>query len=85
MENRRCVGILWPVDAVVHPLAFPARTDNSCVSQIREVPGDLRLPLLQNLDEIADTDLLAIHEIKQPETGWVGQGGEERRKVWLRS
>lgn len=69
------------VDAVVHPLPFAAGIDDARIAQIRQMPGYLRLALLQDLHEVADTDFPAVHEIQQAQTGWVRQRREQPWKI----
>jgi len=45
------------------------------------MPGYLGLALLEDLDEVADADLAAVHEIEQAEAGVVGQRREETNQV----
>jgi hypothetical protein len=37
------------------------------------VPRNFRLPLLQYLDEVTDTDLAAIHEIQKSQTSGISK------------
>jgi hypothetical protein len=76
VEDRGCSWVVRSLDAVVHPLAFASRLHYSGAAQVGEVPGDLRLALLQDLDEVTDTDLAAVHEIQQSEACRVGERGE---------
>jgi len=59
-----CASVVWPLDAVVHPLPFPPSADDSGVAEIGEMAGYLRLALIQNLDEVADADLAAVHQVE---------------------
>ena len=68
-------------DAVVHPLPFPPRGDDSGSAEIGEVARDFRLALAEDFDEIADADFPAVHEVEEAEAGAVGQGGEEQGQV----
>ena len=43
--------------------------------------GNLRLPLIQNLDEVADADLLLAHEVQEAETGIVTERLKETLHV----
>ena len=45
------------------------------------MPRYLGLALLQNLDEVADADLSAVHQVEQPETRAVGQSGKQAGQV----
>ena len=55
-------------DAVVHPLAVPSGGNDPRAAKISQMPGYLGLALPQNLDEVADTDLLISHQVKQAKT-----------------
>jgi hypothetical protein len=74
-------GVGEAVDAVVHPLAFAAGFDDAGASQVGEVAGDFGLRLAEDLDEVADADLVAGHEVEQAEAGGVGERGEEAGRV----
>lgn len=50
-------------DAVMHPLAFAAGFHEAGAAQIGKVAGDLGLALAQDLDEIADADFAAVHQV----------------------
>ncbi len=49
----------------MHPLAIAPGLNNSRTSEIRKMTRYLRLPLLQNLHEVANTHLTPIHQIQQ--------------------
>ena len=76
-ENLRSPDVRRHHDAVVHPLALPPCSHDSGVTQVSKVTGDLRLGLIEDLDEIADTNLLIAHEIQEPEAGIVTRGPEK--------
>lgn len=65
----------------MHPLPFSARGDDSGPAQVGEVPRDLGLALTEDLDEVADADFAAIHEVEQAQTRAIGEGGEERSQI----
>jgi hypothetical protein len=65
----------------MHPLSLAARGHNTGVTQIRKMPGYFWLALFQNLDEVANTHLAAIHKIEQPEPCRIGQRGEQANKI----
>ena len=71
----------WPRNAVVHPLPFSSRADDSGVAKIGEMPGYLWLALLQYLHKVADADLPAIHQVEQPEARAIGQSGKQGRQI----
>ena len=73
LENRRRPRIGRPLDPVVHPLALPPRPDHTCITQISQVPRDLRLTLPQNLYKVTDANLSSIHQVKQPKPSRISQ------------
>jgi hypothetical protein len=42
------------------------------------VAGDFGLALMENLNEVTDADLAAVHKVEEAEAGGVGQRGEQR-------
>ena len=52
---------------VVHPFALAASCNDTGATQIGQMPRYLGLWLTQNLNEIADTDLLISHETQEPQ------------------
>jgi len=80
-EDSCCAGIGWSLDAVVHPLPFPPRANDSGVAEIGQMPGYLWLTLFQNLHEVADTYLAAIQKVEQPESRGVCQRGKQADKI----
>ena len=68
----------------MHPLAIPASGDNAGAAKICQMAGDLRLRITQDLDEVADADLLISHQIKDSEPGLIAQSLEEALQVELR-
>jgi hypothetical protein len=46
------------------------------------MPGDLRLPLTQNLNKVADTDLAISHQVEQAKARCVGKGREETSQIY---
>jgi hypothetical protein len=65
----------------VHPFSLSARPDDSSVSQIGQVSGDLGLALLQNRDKIANAHLLTIHQVEQSETCGIGKRSKQANQV----
>jgi len=57
----------------VHPLALAAGSDDPGVSQVSQVPRDLRLRLVENFHKIADANLLISHKVQEPEPGAVSK------------
>ena len=62
---------------IVHPLPFPASSDNSGTAQVGQMPGYLGLRLTKNLDKIADADFLISHEIQEPQPCIVAESLKE--------
>lgn len=60
-------------EAIVHPLALAARSHQAGPAQIGQMAGDLGLGLAQDLDQMADADLLAVNQVEQAQAGGVGQ------------
>jgi hypothetical protein len=60
-------------DAVVHPLAVPSGGNDPRAAKISQMSGNLGLTLPQNLHEVADTDLLISHQVKQAKARIVSQ------------
>lgn len=56
---------------------MPPRANDSGPTQVSQMPADLGLVGLQDLDEEADTHLVAAHEIKEPQPRAICQGAEE--------
>ncbi len=65
LENLSSSDVGRHDDPVVHPLAVSPRSDDAGTAQIREVTRNLWLGLIQNLDEVADTNLLVAHQVEQ--------------------
>lgn len=77
--------IRWSGQAVVHPLALAPGSDDACLPQISEMPGDLRLGRADDFREIADADFLIGHQIEEAQAGGITQGAEEpiQRRLWF--
>jgi hypothetical protein len=58
LQYPRRAFIGWHHDAVVHPLAIAPGRHDASIPQICQMPGYLRLWLIQNLYEIADAYFL---------------------------
>ena len=80
-QNPGCASIGRKGDPVVHPFSIAARGDNASGAKVGEVTGDLRLALPQDLDEVADADLAAIHQVEKPQAGAVGESGKEPGEI----
>lgn len=70
-------GVRWGGDAVVHPLALAAGVDEAGGAEVGEVAGDFGLRLAEDLDEVADAELLVAQEVEEAEAGGVAEGLEE--------
>jgi hypothetical protein len=68
-------------EPVVGPSSIAARSDESGATQVREVPRNLRLICLENLDAIADASFLVTEKLDETQTGAVGQGFEKRFEI----
>lgn len=64
-------------EPVVSPLAIAARSDESGATQVCEVPRNLRLIRLENLDAIADAELFVTEELDESQTSAISQGFEK--------
>ena len=73
LKNLSRSDVRWHDDPVVHPLPVSARCNDSGAPQISKVTRDLRLGLIQNLDEVADADFLIAHQVEQPEASIVAK------------
>jgi SAM-dependent methyltransferase len=61
----------------MHPFSVTPGFNDSRTAEIGEMPGNLGLPLFQNLDEVADADLLVSHQVEQAEACVVSQSLKE--------
>ena len=61
----------------MHPLAITSSLNNPCPAEIGQVPGNLGLPLPQNLDEVADANLPFSHQVEKAESSVVAEGLKE--------
>ena len=61
----------------MHPLAFTAGSNDAGLAQRSEVALYFGLALAENLDQIADADLAAYHQVEQAQASEVGQRREE--------
>ncbi len=67
----------WHHDPIVHPLSLAPRRDNARAAKVRKVSGHLRLGSAENLDKIADADLLISHQVQEAEPRVVAESLEE--------
>jgi|SRR5271154_2801876 len=63
VKNRGCSRVVWQFDSIVHPFAFTSCFDNAGTTKIGKMPRNLRLALVQNLYEVANAHLPAVHEV----------------------
>jgi len=69
---------------IMHPLAVPPRAHQPGSPQIRQMPRDLRLPLAQNLDKVADAHLAPAHQVQQTQARRISQRCKHQRQInWL--
>jgi SAM-dependent methyltransferase len=57
----------------VHPLAIAPGRHDASIPQICQMPGYLRLWLIQNLYEIADAYFLIAHQVQEPQPGVISE------------
>jgi len=82
-QNLRRADARRHHDAIVHPLPFAPRLHDSRPAQIGEMARYLRLPLRQDLNEIADTNLLFAHQVQQAQAGIIAQRLKETFHIEL--
>jgi hypothetical protein len=66
---------------VMHPSAFSPNSNDASAPEVCQVPGNLRLGLAEDFDEIAYTDFLVAHEIEQAKACVVAKGVKEALEV----
>ena len=69
----------------MHPPSLASCSHEPRAPQISQVARDFRLAQSQNLDEIADANLVVRDEVKQAKPRTVGQGAKEQveREMFL--
>ena len=72
-QNLDGTNVWWHNDPIMHPLAVAPGLNDSGPAEIRQVPGYFRLPLPQNLDEVADANLLFSHQVEQAKSSVVAE------------
>jgi len=77
LKNLGCTDVRWHDDPIVHPRPFPPCRNDTCTSEISQMPTDLGLVSLKNFNEETNAHFILTHEMKQPKTGSVGQGAKE--------
>ena len=65
----------------MHPFALAAGGDDSSAAQVGKVARDLGLGLVEDFNEVADTDFPAGQEVQEAQAGGIGQGGEELGQI----
>jgi hypothetical protein len=50
-------------DSIVHPLSLPSHIDDACSPQVSQMAGDLWLRSLENLNKVADANLVVSHQV----------------------
>jgi len=64
-ENAGGRLVLGCDKAVVHPLAFASRRNDSCSTEIGKMARDFRLADAQDFDKVADTNLSVGDKVQQ--------------------
>jgi hypothetical protein len=64
-------------DPIVHPLPFPAPRNDTGAAEVSQVTRDLRLRATQDLNKVANTNLLVANEIQYPEPGVIPESLKE--------
>ena len=65
----------------MHPFAIAPSLNYSGAAEIRQVPGYLRLPLTQDLNEVTDANLLLSHQVEQAKSSVVAEGLKEELDI----
>jgi hypothetical protein len=64
-------------ESIVSPLSIATRSHESGATEVCEVPRNLRLIRFENLDAIADAQLLVTEQMNKAQAGAVSQGFEK--------
>ena len=64
-------------DPIMHPLPLPSRRDDTGAAEVSQVTRDLRLRSAQDLNKVANTNLLVAHEIQEPEPSVIPESLKE--------
>jgi hypothetical protein len=76
IEYGESAGLGGTLDAVVHPLPFPARRNDSGTAEVGKMARDLGLALAQDLNKVTNADFAAVHQVEQAQAGAISQRGE---------
>ena len=86
-QDLNCPKVWRHNDPIVHPFPLAPRLDDSGAPKVSQMAGNLRLPLPQNLDEVANADFLLSHEIQEAKAGIVTERLKETlhvKRFWFR-
>jgi len=61
----------------MHPLPFPSHRDDTGAAEVSQVTGYLWLRTAQDLNKVANTNLLVANEIQDPEPGVIPESLKE--------
>ena len=65
----------------MHPFALAPGGHNACLAEVGEVAGDLGLALAQYLNQIADAEFVACHQIEEAQACGVSQRGKQTSQL----
>ena len=77
LQDLRGTDVWWHDDPVMHPLSLPPRRDDARAAKVCKVSGNLWLGTAEDLNEVADTNLLIAHQVQEAEPCVVAEGLEE--------
>lgn len=81
MQNVRGASILRRHNPVVHPLSLTPRGNHAGTPQVGQMPRNLGLTLPEYLNEIADTEFAAVHQVEQTQAGAIRERGKEQGQI----
>lgn len=64
-------------NSVVHPRSLPSCADDPCSTQVSQVPANLWLVCLEDLDKEANAYFVTAHEIQKAQPSTICQGAEK--------
>jgi len=63
---------------IVHPFTLSSGTDNPSTAKVGKMPGNFWLRYSQDLDKVADADLILSHEIQELQACSICQSSEQQ-------
>ena len=66
----------WIYDAIVHPLAFAPRIDDTCAPQVRQMPRYFGLTLSQYFNEETHAHFVIPDKVEQAQTRLISQSAK---------